>query len=175
MEWVTSPNNHPPATLFSNRRVPHTSGQNNGARIDQIAAQIQQLSQRLSKQSGQFSESGHQTDPEKPMTYKDVADMLTKTRDEGRLRKRGIMPKYPPEMDLVPYPPEYKPPTFQSYMAKSSAYQHIVHFKSQLWGIPDIDTLKIRSLKLSKEIMSLFRPFINKWRALAYRCKEPIS
>ena len=48
-------------------------------------------------------------------------------------------------MDLVPYPPKYKPPTFQSYMGKSSAYQHIVHFQSQLWGMPDIDVLKIRS------------------------------
>ena len=63
------------------------------------------------------------------MTYKEVADMLTKMRDEGRLRKKRIMPKYPPKMDLVPYPPKYKPPTFQSYMGKSSAYQHIVHFK----------------------------------------------
>ena len=55
------------------------------------------------------------------------------------------MPKYLPEMDLVPYPPKYKPPTFQSYMGKSSTYQHITHFKSQLGGIPDIDALKIRS------------------------------
>ena len=53
------------------------------------------------------------------------------------------MPKYLPEMDLVPYPPKYKPPTFQSYMGKSPAYQHIVHFKSQLEGMPDIDALKI--------------------------------
>ena len=48
-------------------------------------------------------------------------------------------------MDFVPYPPKYKPSTFQSYMGKSSAYQHIVHFKSQLGGLPDIDVLKIRS------------------------------
>ena len=71
--------------------------------------------------------------------------MLTKMRDKGRLRKKGIMPKYPPEMDLVPYHPKYKPTTFQSYMGKSSAYQQIVHFKSQLGGMPDIDVLKIRS------------------------------
>ena len=55
------------------------------------------------------------------------------------------MPKYPPEMDLVPNPPKYKPLTFQSYMGKSSAYQHIVHFKSQLGGMPDLDALKIKS------------------------------
>ena len=79
------------------------------------------------------------------MTYKEVADMLTKPRDEGRLRKKGIMPKYPLEMDLAPYPPKYKPLTFQSYMGKSSAYQYIVHFKSQLVGMPDIDALKIGS------------------------------
>ena len=30
-------------------------------------------------------------------------------------------------------------------MGKSFAYQHIVHFKSQLGGMPDIDALKIRS------------------------------
>ena len=52
------------------------------------------------------------------MTYKEVVDMLTKTRDDGRLRKKGIMPKYPPEIDLVPYHPKYKPPTFQSYGQK---------------------------------------------------------
>ena len=46
------------------------------------------------------------------MTYKDAEDMMTKTRDEERLREKGIMPKYPPEMDLVPYPFEYKPPIF---------------------------------------------------------------
>ncbi|XXG42197.1 hypothetical protein AAC387_Pa01g2529 [Persea americana] len=49
IEWMTGPNDHPPATpSSSNRRDPHTSG----TRTDQIAVQIQQLSQRLSKQSG---------------------------------------------------------------------------------------------------------------------------
>ena len=56
----------------------------------------------------------------KPMTYKDVADILTKTRDEGRLGKKGIMPKYPLEMDLIPYSHRYNPLTFQSYIGKSS-------------------------------------------------------
>ena len=42
MEWVTDPNGHPPVTLSSsNRGDPHTFGQNNEARIDRIAAQIQ--------------------------------------------------------------------------------------------------------------------------------------
>ena len=49
-------------------------------------------------------------------------------------------------MGLVPYSPKYKPPTFQLYMGKSSAYQHRVHFKSQPRGMPDIDALKIRSV-----------------------------
>ena len=106
---------------------------------------MQQLSQRRSKQGGQSSDNDHQVDLNKPMTYREIVDMMTKTRDEGRLRKKGIMRKYPPEMDLVPYPPKYKLPTFQSYMGKSSAYQHIVHFKSRLGGIPDIDALNIRS------------------------------
>ena len=61
------------------------------------------------------------------------------------MREGSGMPKYPPEMDLVPYPPKYKPPTFQSYMGKSYTYQHIIHFKSQLGGKHDIDALKIRS------------------------------
>ena len=77
------------------------------------------------------------------MTYKDVGDILTKTRDEGRLRKKGIVPKHPLEMDLVSYPPKYKPPTFRSYMGKSFDYQHIVRFKSQLGGMLDMDTVKI--------------------------------
>ena len=84
----------------------------------------------MSKQGGQSSYNNHQVDLDKPITYKEVVDIMTKIRDEGRLRKKGIMPKYPPEMDLVPYLPKYKPPTFQSYVDKSSAYQHIVHFKS---------------------------------------------
>ena len=54
---------------------------------------------------------------------------------KGDSGKKRIMPNYPPKMDLVPYPPKYKPPTFQ----------HIVHFKSQPGGMPDIDALKIRS------------------------------
>ena len=46
-------------------------------------------------------------------------------------------------MDLVPY--KYNLPTFQSYMGKKSAYKYIVHFKSQLGAMPDIDALNIRS------------------------------
>lgn len=64
------------------------------------------------KQGGQSSDNDHQVDRDKPMTYREVVDMMTKTRDEGRLKKKGIMPKYPPEMDLVPYPPKYKSQTF---------------------------------------------------------------
>ena len=87
MEWVTDQNDHPPVATpsSSNIKDPHASG----TRIDQIAGQMQQLSQRLSKRSCQFSDNGHQADLDKPMTYKDVADMLTKIRDEGRLRKKG--------------------------------------------------------------------------------------
>ncbi|XXG88464.1 hypothetical protein AAC387_Pa12g0670 [Persea americana] len=109
MERMTGPNKHPPATpSSSNTRDPHTSG----ARIDQTAAQIEQLSQMLSKQSGQFADSSRQTYLDEAMTYKDIADMLTKTRDDGRLKKKGIMPKYPPEMELDPYSPKYKPLSF---------------------------------------------------------------
>lgn len=79
------------------------------------------------------------------MTYKEVIVMLTKSRDEGRLRKKWIMPKYSLEMDLVPYLPKYKPLNFQSYIGKSSACQHIAHFKSQLGSMLDIDALKTRS------------------------------
>lgn len=123
MEWVRVPSDHSPTTpSSSNRRDQPTSIPNNEARIDRIAAQLQQLSHRLSKQGGQFSESGHQRDLDKPMTYKEVIDMLTKSRDEGRLRKKWIMPKCSLEMDLVPYPPKYQPLTFQSYTGKSSAY-----------------------------------------------------
>ena len=80
----------------------------------------------LSKRIGQFSDNGHQTDLDRPMTYKDVADMITKTRDEERLGKKGIMTKYQLEMDLVPYSLEYK----RSTLDKSSSYQHSVRFKS---------------------------------------------
>ena len=140
----------------------------------------------------------------------------------GDLGKKGILPKYPLEMDLVPYPPKYKPATFQSYMGKSFAYQYIVHFKSQPGGMPDIDAFKIRSLIgtmrwtsfdwykqfpensltlwaiLEEKFLPHFQEedqsvslnsltqskqrenkfvqgYINRWRALAYRCKEPIS
>ncbi|XXG82452.1 hypothetical protein AAC387_Pa10g0399 [Persea americana] len=109
-EWMTGLNDNPPAVTpsSSNRKDTYTSK----IKIDQIAAQMQQLSQRLSKQGGQSLDTDHQVDLDKPMTYREVMDMMTKTRDEGRLRKKMIMPKYPPEMDLVPYPPKYKPPTF---------------------------------------------------------------
>ena len=46
------------------------------------------------------------------MTYREVIDMMTKTRDEWRLRKKWILPEYPPETDLVPYPPKYNHPAF---------------------------------------------------------------
>ena len=68
----------------SNRKVSPISR----TRIDQIAAQMQQFSERLSKQGGQSSDNGHQVDLDKPMTYKEVVDMMTKARDEGRLRKK---------------------------------------------------------------------------------------
>lgn len=101
---MIGPNNHPPVVTpsSSNRKDPHISG----TRIDHIATQMEHVSQRLSNQSSQFSYIGHQANLDKPMTYKEVANMLTKTRDEGRLRKKGTMPKYPPEIDLVPYPPK---------------------------------------------------------------------
>ena len=65
MERVTSPNDHPPVTpSSSNRKYPHTFG----TKINQIATQMQQLSQKLSKRSGQFSDNGHQADLDKLMT-----------------------------------------------------------------------------------------------------------
>ncbi|XXG48020.1 hypothetical protein AAC387_Pa02g2568 [Persea americana] len=107
---MAGPNDHPPAVTpsSSNRNDPPTSR----IRIDQIAAQMQQLSQRLSRQGGQSADNSHQVDLDKPMTYREVVDMMTKTRDKGRLRKKGIMSKNPPELDLVPYLPKYKPRTF---------------------------------------------------------------
>ena len=108
-------------------------------------------------------------------------------------------------------------------MGKSSTYQYLVHFKSQLGDMPDIDALKIRSfistprgtafdwykqllpeisiaswVVLEEKFLLHFQEenqpvslnsltqskqgeneyvqvFINRWRALAYRCKEPIS
>ena len=47
-------------------------------------------------------------------------------------------------MGLVPYPPKFKIPTFLPYSGKGHAYQHVVHFKSEIGGMPDVDALKIR-------------------------------
>lgn len=48
-------------------------------------------------------------------------------------------------MDLVPYySPKLKVPTFQSYASKGFAYQHVVHFRSQIGSILDVAALKIR-------------------------------
>ena len=54
---MASPNDHPPAVTpsSSNRNDQPTSE----TKIDQIAAKMQQLSQRLSKQGGQSSNTDH--------------------------------------------------------------------------------------------------------------------
>ena len=84
---MIGPNNHPPVVTpsSSNRKYPLTSG----TRIDHIATQMEHVLQRLSKQSSQFSYIGHQANLDKPMTYKEVANMLTKTRMKGDSGKRG--------------------------------------------------------------------------------------
>lgn len=101
--------------------------------------------QKLSKQNGgQSAKSNHRADLNKPMTFKEVAGMLAKSMVENTLKKKGIIPKYPLEMDLVPYSPKLKVHTFQSYAGKGFAYQHVVHFISQIGSMPDVDALKIR-------------------------------
>lgn len=77
-------------------------------------------------------------------TFEEVADLLARSKDENRLKKKGIIPKYPPEMDLVRYPWKFKIPTFQSYSGKWSAYQRMLHFKSHIGGMPNVDALKIK-------------------------------
>lgn len=53
----------------------------------------------------QSSGINRQTDPDNPMTYKEVEEMMAKAKDECRMKKNGILPKYLPELDLVLYYP----------------------------------------------------------------------
>ena len=86
MEQMVNPNDHPSAATpsSSNRKYSPASE----TKIDQIAAQMQLLSQRLSKQGGQSSDIDHQVDLDKPMTYREVIDMMTEIRDKRGLRKK---------------------------------------------------------------------------------------
>ena len=70
----------------------------------------------------QSSGISRQMDPDKPMTYKEVEEMMAKAKDESRMKKNGILPKYLPEMDLVLYPPKFKQPTFWPYSGKGLTY-----------------------------------------------------
>jgi len=46
------------------------------------------------------------------------------------LQEAGVVQLYPPEWDLVPYPPKFKAHTLQAFNGKGSPNQHIYYFKS---------------------------------------------
>lgn len=52
----------------------------------------------------------NKTNPEKPITHKEMTEMLAKAQADGALKKKGSIPKYLTEMDLVPYPSKFRQP-----------------------------------------------------------------
>lgn len=43
----------------------------------------------------------------KPITHKEMTEMLAKATQDNSFKKKESIPKYKPKMDLVPFPPKY--------------------------------------------------------------------
>ena len=92
----------------------------------------------------QNSEVNGEDNESRTLTKKDVDNILAKAREEDTLKEHEIKQLYPLWMDSVPFPTKFKQPTLQTYTGKSSAKQHVNHFKIQTRAIANQDALKIR-------------------------------
>lgn len=91
----------------------------------EIINQLRLLAEELrgpTQQNGDENYSSNQLDLKGPITHKKMTMMLAKARADYAFNKKGNIPKYPPEMDLVPYPPKFQYPKLQSNSGTSSAY-----------------------------------------------------
>lgn len=117
----------------------------------EIMKQLQLLTEKLvglTPQNGDGTISfKKQVNPEKLITHKEITKMFAKAKIEGVFKKKGNIPKYPPEMDLFPYPPKFKQPELHSFSKNMSACRHIIHFNNLAEGMTGIvksDSLWIR-------------------------------
>lgn len=72
--------------------------------------------QALPNDVGVHSSNEEKTNMDKLITRKEKIEILAKARAEGFVKKKGSIPKYPPEMDLAPSPPNYRQSKLQSYL-----------------------------------------------------------
>lgn len=65
----------------------------------------------------------------------------------------GYMKPYPPEIDLVPFPPNYRQPQFAKLNGNGSPHEHIAHFLAACQ-----DTALSGPLLLWQFVQTLSRP-----------------
>lgn len=93
----------------------------------EIINQVWLLFEKFGKKTLQNDDGVHSSKQDKinlkkPITHKEMTEILAKARTDSTLKKKGSAPKYPPEMDLDPFLLKYQQAKSQCYSGTSSAY-----------------------------------------------------